>query len=149
MIPTQPKEQDFYNKQFHTIKRLTQNETKAESLSLPEMEVQLCIGTKNPDMPEESCLSPVLLVAVSTQRESSLRRDVEEDMAYLKKATRKQPGPQFGGFNTQRARKEGAFPKSKTALVYTPVPFLDMFPTEPDTMKTAMIEAQCLTVLTG
>ena len=44
-----------------------------------------------------------------------------------------EPGPEFGGFNTKRAREEGQRPKSKMALVYTP--FLDMIPSEPDTIK--------------
>lgn len=35
----------------------------------------------------------------------------------------------------------------ETGIIYTP--FLDMIPSEPDTMKTAMVEAMCLTSLTG
>ncbi len=39
-------------------------------------------------------------------------------------------------------------PGHKTGIVYY-TPFLDMVPAEPDTMKTAMVEAQHLTLLTG
>ena len=51
------------------------------------------------------------------------------------------------GNNTQRARNAGQPPQRKTDVVYSP--FLDMIPSEPDTMKTAMVEAQRLTQLTG
>jgi len=54
---------------------------------------------------------------------------------------------EYNGFNTKRAQESGQQPGNKTGIIYTP--FLDMIPAEPDTMKTAMVEAQCLTSLTG
>ena len=55
--------------------------------------------------------------------------------------------PEYSGFNVKRAREAGKLSEPKTKLMYTP--FLDMLPSEPDTMKTAMLEARKLMLLTG
>ena len=65
----------------------------------------------------------------------------------MRQVTGDTPSPEYSGFNTKRARENGQQPGHKTGIVYTP--FLDMIPAEPDTMKTAMVEAQRLTILTG
>ena len=48
--------------------------------------------------------------------------------------------PEYSGFNVKRAREAGKLSEPKTKLMYTP--FLDMLPSEPDTMKTAILEAK-------
>ena len=68
-------------------------------------------------------------------------------MSFLRQVTGDSPCPEYSGFNTKHARESGQQPGHKTGIVYTP--FLDMVPAEPDTMKTAMVEAQRLTLLTG
>ncbi len=68
-------------------------------------------------------------------------------MMFLRDVVADKSCPEYSGFNTKRARESGQQTQSKSGLVYTP--FLDMPPAEPDTMKTAMVEAQRLSELTG
>jgi hypothetical protein len=77
----------------------------------------------------------------------SLQRVGKQDVQFLKQVLAEAPGPEFGGFNVRQARQEGKPPQPKTSVVYCP--YLDMTPNEPDTVKTAMTEAQRLTRLTG
>ena len=69
------------------------------------------------------------------------------DLTFLKEVVGENQCPEYGGFNTKQTRVSGLQIKSRTSVVYTP--FLDMTPAEPDTMKTAMVQAQSLTSLTG
>ena len=64
----------------------------------------------------------------------------------MRQVTCEDPSPEYSGFNTKCAGESGQQPGHKTGIVYTP--FSDMIPAEPDTMKTAMVEAH-LTLLTG
>ncbi len=54
---------------------------------------------------------------------------------------------EYGGFNTKMTREEGQSPKPATMALYTPL--IDMTPSDPDTMMTAMSEAQRLTKRCG
>ena len=55
--------------------------------------------------------------------------------------------PEYGGFNTKLAREQSHRLKPATTVMYTP--FIDMVPSDPDTIMTAMYEAQRLTVKCG
>ena len=57
------------------------------------------------------------------------------------------PCPEFGGFNTKMAREQGHAIQPASKVMYTPL--LDMTPSDPDTMMTAMVQAQKLTNETG
>ncbi|KAL8613649.1 hypothetical protein ACOMHN_029741 [Nucella lapillus] len=129
------------------IKRLSKTETKADNLMLGEVKVHRYMGAKKPPMPEEFCQRVVPSLAFLANQQISLNRAATEDLAFFKQVLKSEPGPEYSGFNTQRARSAGQQPQPKTAVVYSP--FLDMVPAEPDTMKTAMVEAQRLTHLTG
>jgi len=98
-------------------------------------------------MPEKFCQHVVPSLAFLAAQQVSLNRVASEDLAFVKQVLKSKPGPEYSGFNTQRARRAEQQPQPKTAVVYNP--FLDMTPAEPDTMKTAMVEAQRLTHLTG
>ncbi|KAL8610600.1 hypothetical protein ACOMHN_006319 [Nucella lapillus] len=127
------------------IKRLSKTETKADNLMLGEVKVHRYMGAKKPPMPEEFCQRVVPSLAFLANQQISLNRAATEDLAFFKHVLKSEP--EYSGFNTQRARSAGQQPQPKTAVVYSP--FLDMVPAEPDTMKTAMVEAQRLTNLTG
>ena len=55
--------------------------------------------------------------------------------------------PEFGGFNTQYLREHDQSLNPGTKAMYTPL--IDMLPSDPITMMTAMVEAQKLTRQTG
>ena len=54
---------------------------------------------------------------------------------------------EFGGFNTRLGREHAFSPRPATTAMYTPL--IDMVPADPNTMMTAMCEAQRLTVKCG
>ena len=55
--------------------------------------------------------------------------------------------PEYNGFNTYMARSQGHAIKPATSAIYTSL--IDMKPSDPDTIMTAMIEFQEMTELTG
>ena len=130
-----------------TIKRLKWDQTKTSSLTLGEVNVQRYHGSKKPEMPMQYGMKVVPTLVFLASGQISLDRAAFEDFSFLRQVTGDTPSPEYSGFNTKRARENGQQPGHKTGIVYTP--FLDMVPAEPDTMKTAMVEAQRLTILTG
>ena len=56
-------------------------------------------------------------------------------------------GPEWNGFNSRVAREEGLTVNPPSRVTYTPL--IDMKPSDPDTMLTAMIEAERLTQQVG
>ena len=55
--------------------------------------------------------------------------------------------PDFDGSNTRLTLEHALSPKPATRVMYSPL--IDMVPADPDTMMTAMCEAQRLTVKCG
>ncbi|KAI9520747.1 hypothetical protein NQZ68_013152 [Dissostichus eleginoides] len=55
--------------------------------------------------------------------------------------------PEYHGYNTKRSREQGTLPQAKTKVLY--LPLIDMKPSDPDTMMTAMARVQELTSETG
>ena len=98
-------------------------------------------------MPVRCGVQEVPTLVFLASREISLDRAVFEDMLFLRQVTGGTPCPEYSGFNTKHARESGQQPGHKTGIVYTL--FLNIVPAEPDTMKTAMVEAQHLKLLTG
>ena len=130
-----------------TIKCLKWEQTKTSSLTLGEVNVHHYHGSKKPDMPVQCGVQVVPTLVFLASREISLDRAAFEDMSFLRQVTGDTPCPEYSNFNTKLARESGQQPGHKTGIVYTL--FLDMVPAESDTMKTAMVEAQHLTLLTG
>ena len=56
-------------------------------------------------------------------------------------------GPEYNGWNTKVARETGKTPGSKSNV--TLYPLIDMIPSHPDTIKTALCEAMKVTVKAG
>ena len=84
-------------------------------------------------MPEEHCLRHVPSLVFLATRQVSLNRIATEDLSFFKQVLGKDAGPEYGGYNTQRARNAGQQPQPKTDVVHSP--FLDMIPSEPDTIS--------------
>jgi hypothetical protein len=128
-----------------TIKRLKKTEMKNALKS--DIPVQSYKGPKKPDMPELEAKRSILPLKVLAQQNIVLRRAKELDFVFLKTVINDITSPEYGGFNTRMSRQQGQTPKPATVAVYTPL--IDMVPSDPDTMMTAMVEAQNLTKLTG
>ena len=129
------------------IRRLKWEETKSSQLSLGEVNIQHFYGGKKSEMPEQYGRQVVPTLALLASMQVSINRAASQDLAFLRKVTGESPCPEYSGFNMKLARESGQQPGAKTSVVYTP--FLDMAPTEPDTMKTAMVQAQYISSLTG
>ena len=77
----------------------------------------------------------------------SLARARAVDYDFLQKVIREKDVPKYNGFNTRASREQGQSIHSATKVIDTPL--IDMVPSEPDTIMTAMNEAQKLTLSTG
>ena len=129
------------------IKRLKWEETNANELSLQQLNIARFHGDRKPKMPEKYAMKIIPSLAYLAQTIISRHRADEGDFVFLEQASGDEMIPEYSGFNVKRAREAGKLQEPKTKLMYTP--FLDMLPSEPDTMKTAMLEARRLTLLTG
>ena len=134
----QPEEAD-------TIKRL--NKTEMSQQVTHEVPVHEYDGPKKPDMPTWAAVHSPLPLSILTSQVISAGRAREEDLQFLTEIVSNENTPEFGGYNTRRAREQGHSIKAKTNAVY--LPLIDMAPAEPTTMLTAMLEAQRLTNATG
>ena len=65
------------------------------------------------------------------------------DLDFFKRVITGPNTPEFGGFNTKLSREQGQSAQPATRAIYTPL--IDMTPADPDTMMTAMVQAQKLT----
>lgn len=145
ILITQPQVEASNDYDGNTIRRLKKDEMKDEVGN--EVPVQRYQGKKKPSMPlSESNHSPPTLKLLA-QQNISLRRAKETDLMFLKDVTSQANTPEFNGYNTQLARNQGHSISSGTKAVY--LPLLDMVPSDPDTIYTAMVEAERLTKQTG
>lgn len=94
-------------------------------------------------MPEVESQRNVLPLRVLAQQVVTVNRAKCLDFAFLKQVTTDEDTPEFNGYNTARAREQGHGVQPATKAVYRPL--IDMKPSDPDTMLTAMVEAQKLT----
>ena len=69
------------------------------------------------------------------------------DCDFLGSVATKPSTPEFGGFNTKLTRMQGQGLKPRTKAMFTPL--TDMTPSDPTTMKSAMLEAKRLTKKAG
>lgn len=98
-------------------------------------------------MPELEAKQSILPLKVLAQKSIVLRWAKEADFYFLKNVVADHTTPKYGGFNTKMSRNQGHSLKPGTKAMYSPL--IDMVPSDPDTMMTAMVEAQRLTKLTG
>ena len=125
-----------------TIKRLSKAEAKLPVNEAPA--VQIYKGKKKPAMPIERTRRDVLPLKILASQILSVRKAKELDYYFLKQVVKNNSTPEFSGFNTKQTHEE-IKPASKA--VYKPL--IDMVPSDPTTMRTAMAEAQIITRQSG
>ena len=110
MILTQANQQNpgivFNSGTLPTIRRLSSNETNAAKLSLGEVKVERFTGIKKPQIPREFCLKAIPSLSFLATQQVSLNRIATEDLSFFKQVLSDDAGPEYGGYNTQRARKK-------------------------------------------
>ena len=129
----------------YPIKRLRKEDVSNQAVQAPM--VQRYNGPTNPVMPAEKSVRQDLSPNVLASQIVSLHRARDMDFEFLRQLQEDPDTPEHGGFNTWLAREQGHALQPATTAVYTPL--IDMTPADPDTMMTAMVEAQHLTAETG
>ena len=107
-------------------------------------------GTTDPKktkMPESAAVKSVLPLRLLAQKIVSKRRAEEFDFAFMKDVVQKPDCPEYNRYNGSKARNQGqsSMPKTKTAYLL----LIDLVPSHPDTIMTAMAEAQRITAKAG
>ena len=127
------------------INRLKQNELNDEII--PDLPIQRYTGPKKPNMPIHEINRSVLPLKILAQQSVQLRRANSLDFQFFKSVVSDASTTEFGGYYTQYLREHDQSLKPGTKAMYTPL--IDMLPSDPTTMMTAMVEAQKLTRQTG
>ena len=123
------------------IRRISKVETK-EQIE-PPVPVHRYNGPKKPDMPKAWCERRVPPLKVLASQAVSLFRAHDIDHNFLQEIVdNASRTPEYNGFNVDLARNHGHSVKPATTAIYTPL--IDMTPSDPDTITSAMIEAQRL-----
>jgi len=126
-----------------TITRITKEDMTATVGA--EVDIKRYTGPKKPNMPENKvCILPLRVMAMQI---ISKGRAQQRDFDFLKKVTGEPKCPEWNGFNCALNRQDGHSPKPKTSIAYSPL--LNMKPADPDTVLTAMLEAEQLLQTTG
>ncbi|CAH3187555.1 unnamed protein product, partial [Porites lobata] len=86
---------------------------------------------------------PVLPLKVLCSAAIAERRAKEIDFSFLRDVTNEESCPEFNGYNTTLTRQQGISYAPKTQAAY--LPLIDMTPSDPDTILTALHEAKRLT----
>ena len=111
----------------------------------PDLQIQSYTGPKKPSMPiNHVCVPPLKILAQQSIRHA---RASNLDFQFLNTIVTDPSTPEFSGFNTQFMREHNQTPNPASKAVYTPL--IDMTPSDPATIMTAMMEAQKLTKRTG
>ena len=98
---------------------------------------------KKPEMPENATTKCVLSLKGLAEMAISSNRAHEMDMSFFSDIVKAENCPEFNGYNTQICRDQGHVLKSKTKAMY--LPLIDMTPSDPDTIMTALKQAQEIT----
>ena len=104
-------------------------------------------GPKKPQMPTKEATRAILLLKVLAQQVIQLSCAQFLDFKFFKAVVNDTDTPEFGGFNTKLAKEQGQSAQPAIRAIYTPL--IDMTPADPDTMMTALVEAQKLTKQCG
>ena len=99
------------------IKHLKQEETKACQLELADVEVQCYNGPNKPNMPEKYKYKVVPPLHFLARQKVSINRAILDDLEFLMAVISQDPCPEYGGFNTKRARESGKQPEQKTGIM--------------------------------
>ena len=100
-------------------------------------------GPKKPVMPAEKARKSVPSLKFLASMEISLTRAQETDFAFMQDVIVSDNCPEFNGYNTRHCREAGQYVNAKTNADY--LLLIDMTPSDPDTIMTALCKAQSVT----
>lgn len=105
-----------------------------------EVPVHIYNGPKKAKVPDMKAKRVVLPLKVLAHQIITHKRAQETDFDFLQQIILNKGTSEYGGFNTSISREQGHIVKPATKAMYTPL--IDMTPSDPSTMLTAMVEAQ-------
>ena len=141
MLITQPTKEAANTNPDETITRIRKSEmSQVIDFDIP---VQRYQGPKKVPMPQKDSLRSVLPLKVLCSSIISAQRADELDVTFLRDVIKNETCPEYNGYNTNVTRDQGVSMQPKTKAVY--LPLIDMTPSDPDTMMTALHEAKRLT----
>ena len=119
--------------------------SKSDMSKANEFDIPVCCyrGPKTVPMPDNCSRKNVLPLRVLCSSVIAERRAKELDTAFMNDVVNTESCPEYNGYNTKITRDEGVSLKPKTRAVY--LPLIDMPPSDPDTIMTALHEAKWLT----
>ena len=145
ILITQIQAEERFDFETTKIRRLRKEEMTEEVM--PEVPVQRYMGPSKPEMPVNIATRSPLPLRVLASQIISASRARQTDFMFFKSVITDAETPEYHGYNTRNSREQGHSVRPATKAIY--LPLLDMTPAEPDTMYTAMVEAQRLTNQTG
>ena len=111
------------------------------------VEIEHYRGPKKPKMPAAKAKKSVPTLKFLAIMEISLNRTQETDFAFWQDVITSDNCPEFNGYNTRECREAAKYINARTNADY--LPLIDMTPSDPDTIMTAMSKAKSLTVKYG
>ena len=128
-----------------SIKRIKKEDMKKQVTF--DLDIKHYHGPKKPSMPGGDSIRSVWSLKVLAEQSVIRRRAQDLGFGFLKSIACVPKPPEYFGFNTKLAREQSHSLKPATTVMYTPL--IDMVLSDPDTMMTAMYEAQRLAVKCG
>ncbi len=147
LIVTQPATTDneFNRESTERLHRISKSEmVHAIEHNVP---IERYTGGKKPEMPAEISKQAILPLKVLAQAAVSRKQASELDISFLKEVHLVDKCPEYNGYNTKLSREDENTSRPMTMTSYQPL--IDMPPADPDTMMTALVEAQRITAQTG
>ena len=117
-----------------TIDRISRDAMKTPIKSY--VKIQHYQGPKRPNMPANYPRRCVLALRMLAEKAILNARARDLDLQFMRDITLVNNLPEFGGYNTAIVRRQGQSMKPGSSVMYTPL--IDMIPSDPDTMMTAM-----------
>ncbi|KAI9518252.1 hypothetical protein NQZ68_038918 [Dissostichus eleginoides] len=113
------------------------NRIPKDSQDIPyDIDIHRYQGPKQPPMPPDEATKAVCSLKSLAHQVVVVTRASEAALSFLPEVLTQDNCPEYHGYNTKHSREQGTVPQAKTKALY--LPLIDMKPSDPDTMMTAM-----------
>ncbi|KAK1874978.1 Myosin-1 [Dissostichus eleginoides] len=117
------------------------NRIPKDSPDIPyDIDIHRYQGPKQPPMPPDEATKAVCSLKSLAHQVVVVTRASEAALSFLPEVLTQDNCPEYHGYNTKHSREQGTVPQAKTKALY--LPLIDMKPSDPDTMMTAMARVQ-------
>ena len=146
LLTTQPiTENGSSDGETETFMRLKKSDIK--DTAIPDTISYHYTGPKKLKMPPEEVKPEAFSTEMIEEQVTIKKISQELDLEFFQAIATKSGIPEYSGYNTKERREKGVSCGKKTKCMYTPL--IDLTPSDPSTMMTAMVEAERLTNMTG